>query len=225
MTSSENPLPEDYRHLRDRMVDDQISRRNVKDPRVLEVIREVERHLFVPEGQRTKAYEDYPLPIGHGQTISQPYVVAVMTEQLELREGDTVLEIGTGSGYQTAVLARLCREVYTVEAQMDLAESARLRLKALGYDNIHYHVGDGSLGWPGKKQFDGILVTAAAPEIPEPLKTQLKVGGTMVIPLGDRLYQNLTKAKKISENGWETEILFPCAFVPLLGEHGFRDPF
>jgi protein-L-isoaspartate(D-aspartate) O-methyltransferase len=203
------------------MVDEQIARRNVNDPRVLDAMRTVKRHLFVPEHQLSHAYEDYPLPIGHGQTISQPYIVAVMTEGLEIDESAEVLEIGTGSGYQTAVLAELCRTVYTVEAQAELATTAEERLNLLGYRNIRYHIGDGSLGWPEEKQFDGIVVTAAAPAIPEPLKRQLKVGRIIVCPLGDRLYQNLIKAIKVADDEWESETLFPCAFVPLVGEYGF----
>jgi protein-L-isoaspartate(D-aspartate) O-methyltransferase len=225
MTSSDRPAPGNLDTKRLRMVDDQIARRGVKDPLVLDAMRTVKRHLFVPDDQIGHAHEDYPLPIGHGQTISQPYIVAVMTEQIEPRKDSKVLEVGTGSGYQAAVLAHICREVFTVEAMAGLADAARLRLEDQGYRNVRYRVGDGSLGWPEEAPFDGILVTAAAPEVPGPLREQLRVGGVIVIPLGDRLYQDLVRARKVSEDGWEQETLFPCAFVPLVGEYGFREPF
>ena len=227
MNNSESRASERYELLRHQMVDEQIARRGVKDPRVLAALKKVERHLFVPAHLRPQAYEDYPLPIGHGQTISQPYIVAAMTEELNLKRDSTVLEVGTGSGYQTAILAELCREVYTIEAVPELAESARKILEELGYTNIHYHIGDGSIGWPEDIQFDAIMVTAAAPSIPGPLKNQLKVGGVIVIPIGDRMYQELVRSVRVTEKKWKTKNLFPCAFVPLLGKYGFRrsDPF
>ncbi len=202
------------------MVDTQIVARGVKDPRVIKAMLEVPRHLFVPTEYIDQAYEDYPLPIGYGQTISQPYMVAVMTELLELDETHRVLEIGTGSGYQTAILATIAREVYTVERVPELSERAKRILEKLGFDNVKFKVGDGSLGWPEYSPYDRIVVTAAAPEIPEPLKDQLKDEGIIVIPIGGRYGQVLVKGIK-KDSRIVTQELFPCAFVPLKGEYGF----
>ncbi len=202
------------------MVDTQIVARGVKDPRVIKAMLEVPRHLFVPPEYIDQAYEDYPLPIGYGQTISQPYMVAVMTELLELDETHKVLEIGTGSGYQTAILAAIAREVYTVERVPELSERAQRILEKLGFDNVKFKVGDGSLGWPEYSPYDRIIVTAAAPDIPEPLKDQLKEGGIIVIPIGERYGQILVKGIKKNDKIL-TQELFPCAFVPLKGEYGF----
>lgn len=202
------------------MVDTQIISRGVKDPRVIKAMLEVPRHLFVSSEYIDQAYEDYPLPIGYGQTISQPYMVAIMTELLELDNTHKILEIGTGSGYQTAILASIAKEVYTVERVPELSKRAKEILEKLGFDNIKFKVGDGSLGWPEYAPYDRIIVTAAAPDIPDPLKEQLKEGGIIVIPVGERIGQILLKGVK--EKGTiKTQDLFPCAFVPLKGEYGF----
>lgn len=204
------------------MVEYQIRRRGVKDRRLLEAMLRVERHLFVPPEYAHEAYEDYPLPIGKNQTISQPYVVAAMTDALELKGHERVLEVGTGSGYQAAVLAELSREVYTVERDEDLMGKAKNLLFRMNYKNIHFKVGDGTLGWEEKAPFDRIIVTAAAPEIPPPLKDQLSVGGILVIPIGERFSQVLLRVKKEEEEVFEVEELFECAFVPLVGLYGFH---
>lgn len=175
---------------------EKIRRHGIKDPRVLEAILKVPRHLFVPKELIHEAYVDAPLPIGEGQTISQPYIVALMTEALELDENSKVLEIGTGSGYQAAILAEIAKEVYTVERIPSLKEKARKVLDALGYENIKFKVGDGTEGWPEYAPYDAIIVTAGAPEIPKPLVEQLKVGGRLVIPVGDELTQRLLKNYK-----------------------------
>jgi protein-L-isoaspartate(D-aspartate) O-methyltransferase len=202
--------------LRREMVASQIERRGVEDRRVLDAMREVPRHRFVPEGYRGDAYADSPLPIGEGQTISQPYIVALMTSLLELDGDEKVLEIGTGSGYQAAVLARLVREVYSVEILRPLGEQARTTLEELGYDNVHVRVGDGYKGWPEKAPFDGIIVTAAPERIPEPLIEQLKVGGRLVIPVGN-FWQNLLVITKTAD-GVEKRTVLPVRFVPMTGE-------
>jgi protein-L-isoaspartate(D-aspartate) O-methyltransferase len=209
-------------HKRRLMVTEQLEERGIRDKRLLEVMNKVERHLFVPEEFKNEAYEDYPLPIGRGQTISQPYVVAAMTEALELKGDEKVLEIGTGSGYQAAILAELTREVCTIERDEVLFERAKKILKKLGYKNIKFRMGDGTLGWPEEAPFDRIIVTAAAPEIPPPFRDQLKEGGIMVIPVGERFGQILLKVKKRGD-AFDIEELFECAFVPLLGAYGFRE--
>lgn len=204
------------------MVEEQIIARGVKDPRVIEAMLRVPRHLFVPRALQEEAYNDYPLPIGRGQTISQPYMVAAMTEALEVNETHRVLEIGTGSGYQAAILAEIAREVYTIERFEELAERAeRLLKEVLGYENVHVRVGDGTLGWPEHAPYDRIMVTAAAPEPPPPLLDQLQSPGIMVIPLGDLMGQMLTRVIKDREGEVRQEELFPCAFVPLVGKYGF----
>ncbi len=205
---------------RKEMVEFQIKRRGVKDPLVLKAMLKVKRHLFVPENLRKEAYEDYPLPIGEDQTISQPYMVAIMTELLELRGGERVLEIGTGSGYQTAILAEIAEEVYSVERLESLAFRAKKLLDKLGYLNIKIKVGDGSEGWEEFSPYDAILVTAGAPDIPEPLFKQLKEGGRLVIPIGGRFSQVLVRVRKIKGEK-EVEEFFDCAFVPLIGKYGF----
>jgi len=203
------------------MVDEQIVARGVRDPRVIQSMLKVPRHLFVPEPYRAQAYEDYPLPIGHGQTISQPYMVAVMTELLELDGDEKVLEIGTGSGYQAAVLAELAKEVYTVERIPELLQRAMETINELGYTNVHFKLADGTLGWPEHAPFDRIIVTAAAPHIPQPLLDQLAAGGIIVIPVGGRYLQTLTKVRKHEDGTVSAEELFGCAFVPLIGEFGY----
>lgn len=206
----------DLEILRERMVQQQIIARGVTDARVIQAIRKVPRHLFVPERLRAHAYEDAPLPIGEGQTISQPYIIAVMTEALNVSSGDRVLEIGTGSGYQTAVLAEVAQEVYTVEIISSLAERARQTLENLGYMNIHGKTGDGYQGWPEKAPFDAVIVTCAPEKIPQPLVTQLREGGRMVIPVGDQSgVQKLIKGVK--QHG-EIKVveLMPVLFVPMV---------
>ena len=201
---------------REWMVKSQIEARGVKNPRVLEAMRTVPRHLFVPAGRRDEAYEDHPLPIGDGQTISQPYIVAVMTELLDPEPDDVVLEVGTGSGYQAAVLAALVKQVYSIEIIPELAETARRALESNGYSNVRVFSGDGFRGLPDHAPFDGILVTAAPEEIPGPLIDQLKVGGRLVIPVG-RMDQWLRVLERTQE-GVETRSLFEVRFVPMTGE-------
>ena len=204
------------KHRRD-MVDSQIKARGVGDRRVLDAMRKIPRHLFVPESLRGLAYADEPLPIGEGQTISQPYIVAYMTEALELRGHERVLEVGTGSGYQTAVLAELVREVWTVEIVESLALRAREALESLGYRNIRFKVGDGSQGWPEGAPFEAIVVTAAAARTPEALKGQLGPGGRMVLPVGTD-FQELYLVRR--ENGeFRTKPLLSVRFVPLVKFH------
>jgi protein-L-isoaspartate(D-aspartate) O-methyltransferase len=198
------------------MVREQLEARGIRDARVLAQMRAVPRHELVPESERDHAYEDRPLPIGHGQTISQPYVVAAMTEALELSPDDRVLEIGTGSGYQAAVLSGLCREVYTIEIVEPLAERARADLARLGYANVHVRAGDGYGGWPEQAPFDAIVITAAPKQVPQPLLDQLAVGGRLVAPVGD-VFQELIRITR-TEHGFEREALFPVRFVPMTGE-------
>jgi len=199
---------------REKMVERQIAARGVVDVRVLAAMRNVPRHLFVPEAYRAAAHDDCPLPIGHGQTISQPYIVASMTEALELKETDNVLEVGTGSGYQTAVLAEIVRTVRTVELVAELAAAARLTLGSLGYDRITFRLGDGAMGWPEYAPFDAILVTAAPAGLPPALLAQLRDGGRLVIPIG-RVEQTLVLVRRDGDRFLETE-LYPVRFVPLV---------
>ncbi len=196
------------------MVETQIAHRGISDQKVLDAIYKVKRHLFVPERLKKLAYEDHPLPIGYGQTISQPYIVAYMTEVANLKKGDRVLEIGTGSGYQAAVLAEIVKEVYTIEIIKPLADTARQRLKDLGYKNIYVKHGDGYLGWPEFMPYDAIIVTAAPNEVPEKLVEQLKVGGRMVVPIGS-FYQELYLITK-TEEGIRKQTLLPVRFVPMV---------
>ena len=202
------------------MVETQIRRRGVAATLVLDAMASVPRHEFVPAEFRHEAYADKPLPIGEGQTISQPYMVAAMAEALELTGSERVLEIGTGSGYQAAVLSLLAREIITVESHTSLALAAQERLTDLGYTNVHVHNGDGSTGFADAAPYDAILVTAAAPEIPPVLAGQLREGGRLVIPVGSRENQELVQARK--ENSvLKTRALFDCRFVPLTGKYGW----
>jgi len=201
---------------RKEMVSRQIEARGVGDPRVLEAMRTVPRHRFVAPELKSRAYTDYPLPIGLGQTISQPYIVAAMTELLRPEPSDRVLEVGTGSGYQAAVLSRLVAHVYTIEILPDLAKRAAEILAELGYDNVSVSTGDGYRGIPSEAPFDGIIVTAAPAEIPRPLIDQLAIGGRLVIPVG-RFYQELMLLEK-NEQGVESRSIFPVRFVPMTGE-------
>jgi len=206
----------DWDDLRERMVRQQIETRGVKDPEVLAAMRSVPRHRFVPDDYREAAYQDSPLPIGEGQTISQPYIVALMSELLEVGPGDKVLEIGTGSGYQAAVLAAMGVEVFTVEIREKLCERAAKTLSDLGYESAHVRCGDGYGGWPEEAPFSAVIVTAAPDRIPEPLVEQLAIGGRMVIPLGD-FYQQLMVIKK-TDAGVEERSVIPVRFVPMTGE-------
>jgi len=205
-----------YQLARERMVRDQIEARGVEDVRVLAAMRKVERHRFVPERLLKAAYTDQPLPIGHRQTISQPYIVAYMTEALELKATDRVLEIGTGSGYQAAVLAELVKEVYSIEIVEPLAKEAGQRLKGLGYQNIRLRTGNGYRGWPEAAPFDAIIVTAAPRRIPQALVDQLTEGGRLVAPVGT-MFQELVRVRKTSK-GVEKESLLPVRFVPMVGD-------
>lgn len=203
------------------MVTRQLACRNITDARVLQAMGEIPRHCFVSPDQESSAYKDRPLAIGFGQTISQPYIVAFMTQALRLGPDAVVLEIGTGSGYQAAVLSRLAAQVYTVERLAPLAERARQTFDALKITNIQVKVSDGGYGWPEHGPFDGIVVTAAAPEIPAPLTAQLKDGARLVVPVGPRGEQNLLCLQRRG-NRIERNVLAPVAFVPLLGEHGWQ---
>ncbi len=215
-------MTEDTFHIRrHEMVETQLKNRGIKDKAVLEVMDKVPRHLFVPDNQIENAYKDNALPIGEGQTISQPYMVAIMTEMLQCNRTLRVLEIGTGSGYQTAVLASLVKEVYTVERIKALSERAKSVLESLGFNNIHFITGDGSIGYLDGAPFDRILVTAAAPEVPEPLKNQLADGGILIAPVGSRLSQQLITIRRASDK-FSSELSTGCVFVPLIGEHGWK---
>lgn len=203
------------------MVREQVAERGIREPRLLDVIRRIPRHWFVPPELRDQAYIDGPLPIGLGQTISQPYMVAAMTDLLRLRGHEVVLEVGTGSGYQAAILAQMAATVHTIERHPQLAEQARQLLVKLGFANVFVHEGDGSLGWPPGAPYDGILVTAASPLPPTPLLDQLAEGGVLVIPVGGREGQDLQRWVKI--NGQvQCESLFPVVFVPLRGQLGWK---
>lgn len=214
----------DFAELRRVMVEEQIGKRGVADSRVLDAMMAVPRHEFVPEERAAEAYTDQPLPIGEGQTISQPYIVAAMSEALELTGAERVLEVGTGCGYQAAVLSRLAREVYTIEAHIALAEAACRRLAQLGYANVQVKAGDGTLGWPEAGPFEAILVTAAAPSVPPPLVEQLAEGGRLVIPVGTPEFQELCRIRKREGRTTTRESLFDCRFVPLLGRYGWQNP-
>ncbi len=217
------PLPpvrseDTYDIKRKQMMERDIKGRGIKDKNVLDVMGKIPRHLFVDESLRDRAYGDYPLPIGEGQTISQPYVVALMTESLKLKSADRVLEIGTGSGYQAAVLAGMVKEVYTIEIKKGLADKAERRLKQLGYRNVRVRYGDGYFGWAEYAPFDAVIVTASANHIPPPLIKQLKEGGRLVIPLGSTVYyQVLTLATKDKGEVY-LEQMDPVAFVPMTGK-------
>ena len=211
----------DYERRRRRMVDRQLAGRRICDSRVLDAFQRVPRHLFVPEPERGQAYDDHPVAIGCGQTISQPLIAALMTQLLELRGGERVLEIGTGSGYQTAILAELAGEVCTVERFAELADCARDILDALGYGTVRYRIGDGTLGWPEFAPYDRIVVTAGAPHVPQPLVNQLAEGGVLVIPVGGSSSQTLQVVRKHA-GGISTADDCRCVFVKLIGEEGWQ---
>ncbi len=205
------------------MLSEQIRARGVQDERVLEAMERVPRHLFVSEGLRARAYDDTPLPIGERQTISQPYIVALMTEMLDIRVGDRVLEVGTGCGYQAAILAEMGARVISLERIPELAAQAQALLAALGYhDRVTVEVTDGTCGWPAAAPYAGIVVTAAGPELPRPLLGQLATGGHLVLPMGDNELQELVRLRR-DENGLVEEYRGSCRFVKLIGEHGWRE--
>ncbi len=215
---------QDFARQRARMVAQQLAARGISDPAVLAAFRAVPREAFVPPEQRQDAYRDSPLPIGESQTISQPFVVALMVEALEISGGDRVLEIGTGSGYAAAILSQVAAEVYTVERHPSLAREAERRCAELGYRNVHIRVGDGTLGWPEHAPYDAIVVSAAAPEVPEPLAEQLAVAGKLVIPVGASPYtQELLRLTRTGPETLVRENLGGVAFVPLVGAEGWQD--
>lgn len=213
----------DFTSARKSMVEYQLKSRGIQAPDVLRVMEKVPRHLFVPEELYEYAYEDHPLSIGCGQTISQPYMVAIMTELLELKPSDKVLEVGTGSGYQTAILAELAHYVVSIERIRELAEGAEQRLTNLGYTNITIICGDGSIGYPPQAPYDAIIVTAGSPEVPESLKKQLNEGGRLIIPVGGSNLQVLLKIIK-KGNDYLIEKHTSCIFVPLIGSEGWKRP-
>jgi protein-L-isoaspartate(D-aspartate) O-methyltransferase len=215
-------MDDPYRESRHAMVSQQIQSRGVRSTRVLEVLRSVPRHCFVPDSFVDEAYKDKPLPIGHGQTISQPYMVASMTEAAEVGADERVLEVGTGSGYQTAILALLADRVFSVERVPELASRAESTLKELGYCNVTIRIGDGSEGWISEAPFNVILVTAGAPQVPQPLVDQLDDGGRLVIPVENSFSQVLTIVCKVGDKIREVR-RERCSFVPLIGKHGWPD--
>jgi protein-L-isoaspartate(D-aspartate) O-methyltransferase len=217
------PEKKEYAAKRVEMIEKQLRRRGVTDAAVLGAMMAVPRQEFVPEEIRSNAYADAPLPIGGGQTISQPYIVAAMTAALHLRASDRVLEIGTGCGYQAAVLACLAKDVFTIERRSELASAASARLARIGYANAHVHCGDGTLGLPEFAPFDAILVAAAAPAIPKPLLAQLAEGGRMIVPVGDADHQELQLIEKHGD-AFPAKMLEGCRFVPLVGYHGWQEP-
>jgi protein-L-isoaspartate(D-aspartate) O-methyltransferase len=200
------------------MVEEQLIPRGIQDKRLLEAFYKIERHKFVSEELRASGYADFPVPIGEGQTISQPYIVALMTQCLQLRGNEKILEIGTGSGYQTAILAELAREVYSVERFAGLSRRAQALLGELGYSNIRFKIGDGTLGWKEESPFERIIITAASPRIPLPLIEQLREEGKLIIPLGESFSQVLTVAQK-KNNKLESVQVCGCVFVPLVGKY------
>lgn len=220
----ENEQEDQYREARRLMVETQLKRRGITDSRVLAAMAKIPRHLFVPKHLGEQAYGDYPLPIGEDQTISQPYIVALMTQALELKDTDKVLELGAGSGYQAALLGELADQVYTIERLPSLAQAAEQALTALGYTNVQVRVADGTLGWSEEAPFDAMLVTAGSPQIPPPLVEQLAMGGRLVIPVGDSYSQTLTRVRR-TPDGLKHEYLGGCRFVKLIGKHGWEAKF
>lgn len=214
---------DEFAARRAEMIEKQLRRRGVNDPGVLAAMATVRREEFVPKEFHARAYEDAPLPIGEGQTISQPYIVAAMTAALHLTGSERVLEIGTGCGYQAAILSNMAKIVFSIESRSELAATAAARLERLGYENVHVHCGDGTLGLPELAPFDAILVAAAAPAVPEPLRSQLADGGRLILPVGDAENQELHYVERHG-NSFETLTLEACRFVPLIGYHGWKEP-
>lgn len=212
----------DYTIARRRMVEDQIIGRGVTDPRVISAMLKVPRHKFVEEALAGKAYQDAPLPIGEKQTISQPYMVAVMSEALMLDGSETVLEVGTGSGYQAAVLALLAERVFSLERIASLARRARKVLDSNGFSKVNIRLADGTVGWPAMAPFDGIIVTAGAPKVPQEYLDQLSIGGRLIIPVGDRDNQVLMRMTRVGAFDYDEEKMFGCRFVPLIGNQGWK---
>jgi protein-L-isoaspartate(D-aspartate) O-methyltransferase len=219
----EGSSDDEFAVQRAEMIERQLRRRGVHDSGVLAAMAVVRREEFVPKDFRSRACEDVPLPIGEGQTISQPYIVAAMTVALRLAGNERVLEIGTGCGYQAAILSRLAKIVFTIESRSGLASSAATRLERLGYENVHVHCGDGTMGLPELAPFDAILVAAGAPAVPEPLRAQLAECGRMILPVGDAENQELLCLERRG-NSFETRTLDACRFVPLIGHHGWKEP-
>jgi protein-L-isoaspartate(D-aspartate) O-methyltransferase len=215
-------MAHDFKLARERMVKNQLMARSIRDERLLKAMEKIPRHLFIQEALAGEAYNDHPVPIGEKQTISQPYIVALMTEALELEGSENTLEIGTGSGYQTAILAELSSRVYTIERIKSLLVKARKLLAKLNYNNILFKAFDGTLGWKDYAPFDAIMVTAGAPSVPEPLKEQLADNGRIIIPVGDRYTQELIKITRKGES-FEQESFGGCRFVNLIGVHGWRE--
>jgi len=213
----------EYTSKRHKMVETQLLPRGIKDPRVISAMRKVPRHLFLDEALWPEAYEDHPVPIGEKQTISQPFIVAIMTEALKLTGSERILEIGTGSGYQAAILAELAEQVYSIERLPSIAKRARRILDELKYSNIIITIGDGTLGWKEHSPYDGIIVTAASPYPPTTLLEQLKVDGRLIIPIGDEFTQDLTLYHKEGEGDYSKESYGGCRFVKLIGEQGWRE--
>jgi protein-L-isoaspartate(D-aspartate) O-methyltransferase len=211
-----------FKKARDRMVETQLAARGIHDPRVLEAMRKIPRHLFVDEALQDQSYNDHPLPIGEKQTISQPFIVALMTESLHLTGSEKVLEIGTGSGYQAAILAELAGRVFSIERHPNLAYRANQILRNLGYKNVIIRVGDGSMGWPDDAPFEGILVTAGTPSIPQPLVDQLAPEGRLVVPVGDRFSQEMVMVERTQEGTIRTN-LGGVRFVDLVGKWGWKE--
>jgi protein-L-isoaspartate(D-aspartate) O-methyltransferase len=216
------PMDENYREAREKMVDTQLIPRGIRDPGVLNAMRKIPRHLFVEGPLGAEAYADHPLPIGQGQTISQPYIVALMTEALELTGSEKTLELGTGSGYQAAILAELSARVYTIERVKPLLDKAKEVLDRLGYGNIEYKLYNGTIGWEEHQPYDAIMVTAGAPRIPDPLLQQLADHGRLIIPLGNRYSQELIRVTKKGDSLVEKSF-GGCRFVSLVGEHGWKE--
>ncbi|MFH1684184.1 MAG: protein-L-isoaspartate(D-aspartate) O-methyltransferase [Candidatus Margulisiibacteriota bacterium] len=212
----------DFEQLRKAMVETQLIPRGISDKRVLDAFRKVPRHEFIPENIRSSAYDDRALPIGENQTMSQPYMVAVMTEKLQLTGDETVLEVGTGSGYQAAILAELCKKVYTIERFADLSQQAKEAVQKVGCTNVEFIVGDGTEGYAKAAPYDAIIVTAGCPGLPKPLTEQLKDGGRLVVPVGDAFQQILTTVTKQGDK-LSVEESVPCVFVPLLGKYGWKE--
>ena len=212
----------DYEAERERMILEQLEARGFEDPLVTSAMRRVPRHLFVDRAHWSRAYDDHPLPIGEEQTISQPYVVALMAEALELGPEDSVLEIGAGSGYAAAVLSRIARDVWAIERHESLAQQARARMERLGYTNVHIMHGDGTLGWPEHAPFEAIVVSAGTPKVPEPLLAQLAIGGRLVVPVGNAAGQVLTRISRLSRTRYSEEELGDVRFVPLYGAQGWQ---